>query len=328
MPALNEEVYIRAAIESILPRPEEAVEYELLVVDGGSHDRTCAIVEDLSARNARIRLVRNARRIQSAGMNLAARASDPQSRYLVRADCHATYPQGYVARSVRLLAEMGASSTVVAMRTRGESCMQRAIAAAQNSRLGNGGSAHRLGGRSGFVDHGHHAAFEKNVFLRLGGYDETFTTNEDAEFDVRLIRSGGKIFLDGETSIEYFPRTTLPQLARQYFRFGWGRANTVLKHNTKVKLRQLLPVVALLGCAGSIAAAWLHPLLLAPAGLYGSLCAFWGVSLAVRERDPCLAAAGFAAVVMHMSWALGFLGRRMEAFRPAPVRQVPAKSAE
>lgn len=328
MPALNEEAYIRAAIESVTPRLEEAVDYELLVVDGGSADQTCAIVEGLHEENPRIRIVNNPCRIQSAGMNLAARASDPRSDYLVRADCHAKYPQGYVARCVRLLAEKGASSIVVAMHTRGRTCMQKAIAAAQNSRLGNGGAAHRVGGRSGFVDHGHHAAFDKHAFVRLGGYDESFVANEDAEFDRRLTRSGGKIFLDAEMSIEYYPRSTLQQLARQYFRFGAGRANTVLKHSAMPKLRQLMPVVALLGCALSLAGAALDVRLAAPAALYVALCVAWGLVLAVKDRDACLAAAGIAAIVMHMSWGLGFLSRFLDTVLHAPIRDLPAKSIE
>ncbi len=65
---------------------------------------------------------------------------------------------------------------VVPLRTIGVTPLQRAIAAAQNSRLGNGGSAHRLGGISGYVSHGHHAIFDRREFLRVGGYDESFST--------------------------------------------------------------------------------------------------------------------------------------------------------
>ena len=328
MPALNEEAYIRAAIQSVIPRVDEPVDYEILVADGGSVDATCAIVEAMSAENPRIRLIHNPRRLQSAGVNLAARASDPRSLYLVRADCHAKYPSGYVARCVALLAEKGASSIVVAMRTRGSSCLQTAIAAAQNSRLGNGGSAHRVGGRSGFVDHGHHAAFDKAVFVRLGGYDESFVANEDAELDARLTRSGGKIWLDGDTLIDYFPRASLAKLAQQYYRFGWGRANTLIKHNAVPRLRQVAPVVALGVCVASLAGAVYDARLIAPALLYTGLCLGWGVSIAFKNRNGCLVGAGVAAIVMHMSWAVGFLRRVVGAVLPVPVRETRAKTAK
>ena len=62
MPALNEEYYIEAAIRSVLPRAGP-IDYELLVMDGGSTDRTEAIVATLRAENDRITFLHNPRRI-------------------------------------------------------------------------------------------------------------------------------------------------------------------------------------------------------------------------------------------------------------------------
>jgi succinoglycan biosynthesis protein ExoA len=309
MPALNEEAYIEAAIQSVVPRAEDHLDYELLVVDGGSSDRTQSIVTELGRADPRVRLLVNPRRIQSSAVNIAAEQADERSGYLVRADCHAKYPQGFAKRCIDLIGDKQAASVVVSMHTRGENCLQKAVAAAQNSRLGNGGAAHRLQGRSGYVDHGHHAAIDRKVFLALGGYDETFTHNEDAEFDTRLIRSGGKIYLDGEASIDYFPRTSLTALARQYFNFGWGRANTILKHGARPRMRQLLPVVVFMLCVPALLLSPFDPLFVLPAALYASTCIAWGLALAVRRRERCLAASGIAAIVMHMGWAVGFLSR-------------------
>jgi succinoglycan biosynthesis protein ExoA len=100
MPALDEERYIADAIASIVPDASD-LEYELLVLDGGSTDRTRAIVAELAATNPRIRVIHNAKRIQSAGVNLAARFADPRAAYLVRADCHIRYPVGFVQRCVK-----------------------------------------------------------------------------------------------------------------------------------------------------------------------------------------------------------------------------------
>lgn len=308
MPALNEEYYIEAAIRSVLPRPG-AIDYEILVMDGGSTDRTAAIVGALSTENACIKLVRNPRRIQSAAMNIAAREADPRARYLLRADCHADYPDGFVERTVLALREREAASVVVTMHSQGTTCMQKAIAAASNSRVGNGGSAHRRAGGSGYVEHGHHAAFDRDIYLALGGYDESFRHNEDAEYDQRVIGSGRRIYLMGDLAIRYFPRASLSALARQYRNYGWGRANTLLKHRVRPRMRQLLPVAILLGTAGAGALSPFEPLCLAVPLLYAALCCLWGLWLAVQARCACLALSGPAAMVMHMSWAFGFLSR-------------------
>lgn len=186
MPALNEECYLRGAILSIEPAPG-ALDYELLVLDGGSQDRTRDLIEEIAAQNSCIKLLHNDRRIQSAAVNIASEICDPRATIFVRADCHAKYPPDFVARCVDTLQRTKSASVVVPMRAVGHRPMQRAIAAAQNSWLGNGGAQHRKPGRSGFVEHGHHAAFDRATFRSLGGYDEMAPFNEDAEFDARLI---------------------------------------------------------------------------------------------------------------------------------------------
>jgi succinoglycan biosynthesis protein ExoA len=314
MPVLNEERYVEAAIRSIVPRSGE-LQYELLVVDGGSTDRTRSIVAELAAANSQIRLIPNEKRIQSAAVNLAARLADPRSGCLVRADCHMHYPEGFVAGCVGVLSNKQVASVVVPMRTEGVTSMQRAIAAAQNSRLGNGGAAHRLIGWSGFVEHGHHAAFDRQAFLELGGYDEGFSHNEDAEFDARLIRSGRRIYMNGDIAVTYFPRADLVSLARQYFQHGRGRASTLVKHRMLPRVRQVLPVVIVLATALSAGLAIFQPWLLLVPLLYVLLCLLWGAGLAIGEKDGWLVFSGVAAIVMHVSWGAGFLAR-LVGWRP------------
>lgn len=325
MPTLNEEGYIAAAINSLRPAGG-ALDYELLVVDGGSTDRTAEIVEELSSRDSRIRLVPNKRKIQSVAVNIAARIAHPRSKYLVRADCHCVYPKDFVATCVKALEETKAASVVVSMHTEGRTLLQQAIAAAQNSRLGNGAAAHRLTGWSGYVDHGHHAGFDKDVFLDLGGYDESFVCNEDAELDTRILKSNRKIFLVGDAAITYFPRRDLQGLARQYFSFGSGRAKTIRKHLVFPRLRQLLPVVALIGSIASLALAYFDIRFLMFPLTYLAVCLGWGLQLAIKGRSWHLALSGLAAIVMHMSWATGFLAQLFKMERSAHDVSGPPKS--
>jgi succinoglycan biosynthesis protein ExoA len=72
----------------------------------------------------------------------------------------------------------------------------------------------------------------------------------------------------------------------------------------------MLPVAAFLGNLAAVAMAflWSAAFLALPLA-YMALCIGWGVVLAVREREPCVALSGIAAIVMHMSWAWGFLRR-------------------
>jgi len=306
VPVLNEEAYIASCLASLLEQ-RDTYRLEILVLDGGSTDRTAEIVRDMQRQHPEIRLVANPARLQSAAVNLAARIAAPEALVLLRADAHAWYPPGFVTRVVDTLREQNATSVVVPMITEGKEGLQRGIAAAQNSRLGNGGSAHRLGLHSGWVDHGHHAAFDRAFFLAIGGYDESFTHNEDAELDYRARAAGGRIWLCAEAPVTYYPRKDLVSLAKQYMRHGAGRARTMLKHGMRPKLRQMAPVLALLGCAAGLALAPFWPSALLIPGLYVALCLGWGLVLAVKGRDPWLAGAGPAAITMHLAWGFGFL---------------------
>jgi len=327
VPTLNEEKYIAKALSS-LTAETGTLDYELIVLDGGSTDQTKAIVEQMATLNPRIRLEPNPARYQSAAVNRGAIIARPDSEIIIRADSHAEYPHGFVAGLVRELSERDVASVVVPMRTRGTGFLQRGIAAAQNSRLGNGGSLHRLGRVSRYVEHGHHAAFLRKTFLALGGYDESFTHNEDAEFDIRLRKSGVRLWLGAELAVTYFPRSSLRALARQYFNHGSGRAKTMLKHRRPPHLRQMLPLTVLgmnlLGAASAIGFDWLF---LVPSLLYGGACLSGGVYLAIAKRDLAGCAAGPAAMIMHQSWAAGFSHRVIKSLLSrAPQIAVPDRA--
>jgi succinoglycan biosynthesis protein ExoA len=323
VPTLDEEAHIRACLETLLAQVDEA-RGEILVVDGGSRDATREIVTQMAGAHPHLRLLDNPKRLQAAAVNLAAMRASPRARTLVRADAHALYPPTFVADAVAALAERGAASTVVPMRTVGTRAFQRAVAAVQGSVLGNGGAAHRRGARSGYVDHGHHAAFDRAAFLRLGGYDESFRCNEDAEYDHRLRRAGLRIWLCAEAAITYFPRERPTALARQYYAHGRGRGRTVMRHRIVPKLRQLAPPAALLGSAGGLALAPIEPAFIGVPALYLGLCHGFGVAAAARRRDPALLACGLVATIMHLAWALGFLRSIASGLAGAPFPAAPA----
>jgi succinoglycan biosynthesis protein ExoA len=210
---------------------------------------------------------------------------------------------------------------VVRMETVGQGGFQGAAAAAQNSLLGVGGSAHRMGRASGWVDHGHHALFDLEHFFGVGGYDESFRANEDAEYDVRLGQCGGRVWLSDEVRVTYYPRPTAVSLFRQYLNYGQGRARTLLRHRMKPKLRQLLPaavfpatILAPLGL--------LEPVMALPAAAWLGGCLTGGLYLGLRTGRREAFGAGAAAAVMHLAWSIGFW--RQLASGPEPRSPQPS----
>jgi succinoglycan biosynthesis protein ExoA len=303
IPCLNEAGLIAQVIARILG-DDGLVDPLVLVADGGSTDGCREIVAEIAAHDRRVQLVANPGRLQSSGVNLAAGLAEDRP-WLVRIDAHADYPMTYVSTLIDEARRTGAHSVVVAMETRGEGGFQRAVAAAQNSWLGAGGAAHRIGADARWVDHGHHALFSRDAFQRIGGYDESFSHNEDAELDLRLTQEGGKIWLTDRTRIVYHPRRTPRALWKQYVSYGKGRARTVLKHHMPLKMRQALPLAVAPAVLGALAAPFYAPLIV-PALVWMAVALTYGLALGVKHRDPAVLMAGPAAMVMHLGWSLGF----------------------
>ncbi len=305
LPVLNEARHIEACLTSLLAQAK-AVDAHVMVIDGGSTDATRDIVQSLQPMHARLALVDNPARLQSAAVNLAERLAPRDATVMIRADAHAHYPDNFVALCVSALRAQGATSVVVPMQTVAHGGMQRAIAAAQNSRLGNGGAAHRAHGVSGPVDHGHHAAFDLAFFRKIGGYDTSFSHNEDAEHDVRAHVAGGRVWMCREAPILYIPRDRLWPLARQYARHGAGRARTLLKHRLAPRPRQLAAPAILVGCLLGLILSPITTWSLVLPALYAVGCVAWSCVAAWRARDALLLAMAPAAMTMHLSWAVGF----------------------
>lgn len=305
IPTLNEAERIGGLLAQIAQQPGDLV-LDILVADGGSTDGTRAIVETAAGLDPRIRLVDNPERIQSAGVNRAVALADSRIDILVRVDAHAFYPDDYIPRIVAAFTATGANMVAVGMRTVASTCLQRGIAAASNSRIGTGGAAHRVGGASGFVDHGHHAGMSRSMFERVGGYDRSFVANEDAELDLRVRKAGGRIWLAADIQVEYLPRTTLRRLFTQYWRYGRGRAQTFRKHGERLRPRQMLPPMLVIGLALSILLSPLAPTLLLLPVAYLLALGLATLMLWRKERRPCTLLALPAAATMHIAWGTGF----------------------
>jgi succinoglycan biosynthesis protein ExoA len=306
IPVLNEAEHIEACIRSLMTGDERLKSTAIVVADGGSRDATRAIVERLQSEFPNLSLIANPGRLQSAAVNLVATSRGDGRRVLVRCDAHASYPANFVMMVADALLDREVASIVVPMDAVGETCFQRANAFIVDTPLGSGGSAHRGGRQSKFVDHGHHAGFDLKVFQLVGGYDATFSHNEDAEFDRRLRDAGGRIFLDADIRLNYRPRPTPGALARQYFNYGKGRARNLLKHRDAPKPRQMIPPATLLICVVSLLISPFWPwALIAPAG-YLAILVVASLAVAVKMKSACGLLAGAASAIMHMAWSAGF----------------------
>jgi hypothetical protein len=190
-------------------------------------------------------------------MNEAIRSA--RGDVIMRMDVHCEYAHDYVSQCVEVLGRTGAENVGGAQRAKASSPFQRSVCAALDSPLGVGGAGYRSASREGFVDTVFLGAFPRRVFEQVGLYDPGAVTNEDAELNQRIHDAGGRVYLSREIVVHYYPRGSFRALARQYFRYGRGRARTLLKHGTFLSLRPVIPAAMVAVGIAVLAVAPLRP---------------------------------------------------------------------
>jgi succinoglycan biosynthesis protein ExoA len=186
IPVLDEAEHLEATLDSIRAQTYPFI-MEVIVVDGGSADRTREIAGDY--RGLTIRVFDNPGRAQAPALNIALR--EARGELFVRVDGHCALESDYVERCVDALNETGAAIVGGGMTPKADGLVQRGIAHAMTSRLGAGPARFHTGGPAGWVDTVYLGAFPTALARKLGGYAEDVGVNEDAELALRLGRMGG-----------------------------------------------------------------------------------------------------------------------------------------
>jgi len=304
MPAFNEERYIEACIRSVQAQDYPADRIEILVADGRSTDRTREILAELTAEDPRIRMIDNPDRLQAAGLNQLIRAA--RGEIVVRMDVHCEYTPSYVRTCVETLAATGADNVGGAQRAKARSTFQAALCAALGSPVGVGGARYRDATAEGFVDTVFLGAFKKKIFETIGLYDPKAITNEDAELNQRLLASGGKIYLSRAIEVHYYPRDSFATLAKQYWKYGRGRARTLLKLGRFPTLRPLIPFAMVVGATALIVVPPLWPIAPAAFAAYALLTGAEAVRVGAPLGPAGIATAWAIFPVLHASHGAGF----------------------
>lgn len=247
-PIYNEEKYIAKCIDSILAQDYPKDNLEVIFVDGMSSDRTREIVAEYSAKYPFIRLIDNPDRIVPPAMNIGIKASEGD--IIVRLDAHAVFPQNYFSELVKNLHKLDADNVGGVCRTLpiNDTPVCRSIAYVLSSSFGMGNSHFRIGADSiKEVDTVPFGCFKRELFDRVGYFDEELTRNQDDEFNGRIIKNGGKIFLLPDLVIDYYARDTVAKVYKMFYQYGLFKPLVNKKLGQPATIRQFFPLLFVLG---------------------------------------------------------------------------------
>ncbi len=308
VPCRNEVAFIGRCLESILESDYPAHRMEVVVADGRSVDGTRRLLDLLAARGPRLRVIDNPERITPVALNLAIAAS--QGEILIWFSGHATMPRDYVRRCVELLESSGADCAGGSIRTvaRSNGPFSGPIVAALSSRFGVGNSSFRTSGSEVKVhsaDTVFGGCWRRELFSRIGGFNERLERSQDIEFNTRLRRAGGTIMLDPSIICDYFARADLATFWRHNFSNGvWAVLPFALSSIFPIRARHLVPLAFVTALLPSLLLPFPWSTALIAVYAAANLAASAQIAL-VQRRADYLVLMPIAFASLHVAYGLG-----------------------
>lgn len=325
IPCYNEQAVIERLLGSLRDQTYPLDQMEVIIADGMSTDGTREIIRRYAAAHPDlcIKLVDNQQRTIPSALNRALEAA--RGEFIVRLDAHSNPRREYVEKSVQALQSGKGDNIggVLSIQPSSEHWIARAIALAAGHPLGVGDARYRIGSAARQVDTVAYGAYRSALIDQIGPYDESLLANEDYEFNVRIRKAGGVIWLDPEIKAEYLARSTLKELASQYWRYGFWKLKMLIRYPETFRWRQISGLFVLSWIVLGSLSIWFvfaRWLLIAEAILYLLPLLVSGIMAAVQQKDlRCLIGVPLAIATMHFSWGAGFLWSALsEVFEKSP----------
>lgn len=309
-PIRNEEKYIGACLQSLVEQSFDADKIEILVVDGMSDDRTREIAHEFQAEYPNIKLIDNPKRIVPAALNLGI--SQAVGKYILRMDGHAKAAPDYVEQCVKALESNSVDGVGGPIISVNDSETGKAIALAMSSPFGVGNSRFRTSDdQECFVDSVAFPGYKKEIFDKVGRFDEELVRCQDDEFNFRIRHFEGKILLTPGIKSWYYPRSGFKKLWKQYFGYGFWKVRILQKHFWMMRIRHFVPAAFVISLLFSLVLGsfvplglWLFATML---GVYLITSATAALITKKRNRSVAFGKILLSFYILHFAYGTGFL---------------------
>lgn len=244
IPTLNEERFISRCLNSIIKQTYEFEKMDVMIIDGGSNDKTKDIVAEYQKSHQNIRFIENKKKIQSVAFNIGFKKST--APYIIRLDAHAEYDSKYISLCIENLKQdekrgnVGGRCNILPFN---QSVWAQTNAILNHSRFGIGGAAFRVSNEAHNTDSVPFGAFHRKIIEKIGGMREDLPRGEDNEYNSRIRKAGYKIFFDPNIISSYFARPTLGASCKQMYANGNSIGYLYYIDREAIGIRHLIPLL-------------------------------------------------------------------------------------
>lgn len=308
--ALNAQESLPALLDDLRKQTLPPEQLEVLLVDSCSTDGTFAVMRAFADdASCEVKLLRNPKRWLASGINVALAAATGDA--VIRLDAHARMPADFLENNVRALQKGEDIVGGSVLSAEPKSDWERVMRALDTSRFCGGAAPFRNGGQARYVDTLAYALYRREVYDRVGLYDERLRRTEDNDMHYRMRRAGYRFYFSPSIRSYHAARATLRGHLHQKWGNGYWIGRTMRIQPRCFAPRHLIPAAFVLALIAGLALCPLSPwplgLLLA---VYGALDVAFAAHSALsqpRGRLLCLIALPFLFPAMHIVYGAGTL---------------------
>lgn len=312
--AYNEERVLPSLLDDIRKQDYPKEYTEVVLIDSMSSDKTEEIMKEFKANSPQyysVQVLKNPKKKQAAGWNVAI--NNYKGDVIIRVDAHAAIPSDFVKKNVEVLESGEFVSGGVRPNMIYESTpWKETLLLAEQSMFGSSIAPYRRSEKKTYVKSVFHGAYRREVFDKVGGFDEKLGRTEDNEVHYRIREAGYKICYSPQIISYQHTRSSLKAMMKQKYGNGYWVALTLKACPKCLAIYHFVPLCFVLGIIGtSVLAALGFPILAyAMWGMYW-LAAILMAALSVRGKKK----SGYQLLLpilfflLHISYGIGsFVG--------------------
>lgn len=240
IPCRNEVQYIGLCLQSIVNCTFPKKNLDVIVCDGNSHDGSDNIILQYEEKYPYIHFISNPNLTTPYALNMGIKYNN--SDVVIILGAHSTIEKDFIERNIEVLfsePSIGCCGGILTNSYADEKSL--IIGYAMSQPFGVGNAHFRTGNKEGYVDTVAFGAYKREVFDKVGLFDEQLTRNQDDEYNFRLSQAGYKIYLNKDIQSYYVVRSSFNKLFRQYYQYGYWKVYVNKKHKQITTIRQTIP---------------------------------------------------------------------------------------